>query len=770
MTDRSRLRLVVLAALVLSLPVTLVGRLWYMQALAGDQYVAELNHSTTSQVRTVAPRGLIVDDVGKPLAQNQSALVVSALSTAMPKDKAARADEIDRLSQIVGLPADQLAARVTLCDYLHYGQRAPQMNPGCWTGSPLQPIPLLTLDNTAAGSTKRATDIALQVLEHQEEFPGVTAQIEDLRQYPAPDGASAAQIIGNVGKITGDDVQKASTTQQADELRSEASAGGMKGQAGLEAEYDSYLQGTMGTRTVEVDPAGRPLSTVSETSPVPGDEVVTSIDAKVQKIAENALVDAVNHARTTPQLANHQMVTQKADAAAAVVIDARTGHVVALANYPSYDPNVWNGGSITQKAYDQLLHAPGKPLYSQAVQGQYAPGSTFKVITTAGAVSTPYYSLSGTYECPTVFSVGNRTFTNFEGETGLGSISFMTALKISCDTFFYKIGDTLWNNDGGIKAKHPADALINEARAWGLGADTGVDLPIDATGDIVTRQQKIDDWKKNKARWCAEVTTEKNPLFRQYDIENCQDGYQYREGDALNFAIGQGTVTVSPLQLAMAYAALGNGGTLFTPRVGKAVVGPDGQVVKQIDAPSKKLPVPGDVLAYIRQALSEVTTQQGGTATAAFTGFPFGRYTVSGKTGTAEVQATNPDGSPKDSTAWFASFGGPVGQPAQYAVVVMVSQGGQGGVTAAPAVREIYDGIYGLDGGPNALAHDHFTAAAFPSGAPPKALPVLTSVQPPAPAAASATPTGTASSAISDLQPLVTSPERRSGPPGRWSW
>jgi penicillin-binding protein 2 len=769
MTDRSRLRLVVLGALVLSLPITLVGRLWYMQALAGAQYVAALNHTTTSQVNTVAPRGLIVDDTGKLLASNQSALVVSAVSTELPKDSFTRTAEFDRLGAILGVPAEELATRATLCDYHTYGANAPEKNPGCWTGSPLQPIPLLTIDNTTPAGIKKATDVAMQVLEQQDTFPGITAKIEDVRDYPAPDGASAAQVIGNVGKITSDQVKNAATSQEADTLRAEASAGGMIGQAGLEAEYDSYLQGTMGTSTFSVDPAGRPLSTVSEVAPVPGDEVVTSIDARVQKIAEQAVSDAVNHARTVPQLANRRQVTQHADAAAAVVIDARTGHVIALANYPTYDPKVWNAGSISAKDYQQLLKAPGHPLFSQAVQGEYAPGSTFKVVTTAGAVSTPYYSLGGTYECPTVYTVGNQTFTNFEGETGQGNITFAHALTISCDTFFYSIGDTLWKADGGLKPSHPKDTLINEARAWGLGTDTGVDLPIDATGSILTRQDKIDAWKKNKARWCAEVNTEKNPLYREYDIENCQDGYQYREGDALNFAIGQGTVTVSPLQLAMAYAALGNGGTLYEPRIGKAIIGPDGKLVKSVDAPSKKLPVPANVLAYERQALTDVTSAPGGTATAAFTGFPFDKYTVGGKTGTAEVQALNPDGSAKDSTAWFASFGGPVGQPAQYAVVVMVSQGGQGGVTSAPAVREIYDGLYGLDGGPNAYPHDRFAAAgpALPNGAPPRDLPRLLPTQP-APSA-SVSPSAPVPQALSDdVGPLVTPPDRRAGAPGVW--
>jgi penicillin-binding protein 2 len=315
---------------------------------------------------------------------------------------------------------------------------------------------------------------------------------------------------------------------------------------------------------------------------------------------------------------------------------------------------------------------------------------------------------------------------------------------------------------------HPRDALINEARLWGLGKPTAVDLPIDGTGSILTRQDKIDAWNKNNALWCAQASTEPNPTYRQYDVENCHDGAKYREGDALNFAVGQGTVTVTPLQEAMAYAALANGGTLFTPRIGKAIVSPDGKLVKKIDAPATKLQVPPEVLDYERQALQRVVSEQGGTAYYAFAGFPLDKYTIAGKTGTAEVQG-------KIDTAWFASFGGPAGQPAQYAVVVMVSQGGQGGVTAAPAVRQIYDGIYGLDGSPSSSGynpHDMFAAAgpALPNGAPPSALPNLmprpVASAGPSHAPAASSPTA-APHALGPGGVLASPPDRRSGPPSR---
>jgi penicillin-binding protein 2 len=787
MSDVSRLRLMILGALVFSLIITLLGRLWFLQGVAGDTYTAAVQRQDTSTVATLAPRGLIVDDVGEPLATNVSALVVSAESTELPpatvgsgktaKPNPARALEMSRLSNILGIPAATLDAKSTLCDYKDYGSKAPTKNPGCWTGSPLQPIPLVSIDNSDPTTAAKATKVALAVLERQELYPGITAQLQEVRRYPAPQNASAAQLIGNVGKITSTDIDKADNAADKKLLTTASGVGGIIGQAGLEDEYNSYLQGTMGSETETINSAGEPTSTISTVAPVPGDELVTSIDAKVQKIAEQALVDYVNQARTTPQLENNKLSTQHADDAAAVVMDD-TGHVIASANYPSYDPAVWNGDGISDKVYKQLQSQPGDPLFDQAVQGEYAPGSTFKVITTAGAVTTPYYSLNGTYECPAVFSAGNRQFQNFEGESGKGNISFADALTISCDTFFYSIANTLWTADGGINPKDPKDALINEAKLWGLGKATGVDLPIDASGTIVTRQDLIDNLKKNRPLYCAEAKTEKNPQIKADDVSNCETNVQaeYQVGDELNFALGQGTVTASPLQMAAVYAAIGNGGTLYSPRFGKAILGPDGSVVQNITAPSSKLAVPASVLSYERDALSTVVTDPDGTGYNAFQGFPFGQYSVSGKTGTAEVQAKNKDGSQKDDTAWFDSFGGPASDPHRYTVVVMVSQGGQGGVTAAPAARQIYDGLFGLDGDTKAPYYnpDDMFAARGPAqanAAPPTSLPKLAIA--PVAAAASSPVASPASSGtplavglgVSGLTAIP--PDRRTGAPSR---
>ena len=194
------------------------------------------------------------------MARNDSALVVSALSTALPKanlgtlknpiPNPVRVQEMQRLSAVLDIPAAQLDAEATLCDYFDYGAAAPTKNKGCWTGSPLQPIPLVTIDNTTPAGTQKATEVALRVLEQQELYPGVTAQIEEVRDYPAPDNASAAQLIGHVGKISQADIDSAKNATDAANMKTAASIGGVVGQEGLEAEYNSYLRRQLGHRDV----------------------------------------------------------------------------------------------------------------------------------------------------------------------------------------------------------------------------------------------------------------------------------------------------------------------------------------------------------------------------------------------------------------------------------------------------------------------------------------------------------------------------------------
>lgn len=686
MNERSTARLFVLKVTVVSLLLTLGGRVWFLQVLAGDQYATAAANNNRREIVEPAIRGRILDDYGRPLVQNRTALVVSVDRIKLLRQKDRGAAVLARLSKVVGLPLAELKNKITLC-----GRHA--LPAGCWNGSPYQPIQI----------TNGADDaMAQQIQERQELFPGVTARLSAVRDYPKPLGINAAHMLGYLSPVTDAELKK-------DGRRGDVVLQGTElvGRSGLESVYDNYLRGQPATTVVAVDARGAVTGTLDSGAGQPGDSLVTSLDARVQRAAEVALAHAVKRARG---MTDRKGKLYRADSAAAVVLDVRTGRVIAMASYPSYDPNIWVGG-ISQKDYSALLdERAGVPLIFRPTQGGFAPGSTFKPISTAAVVADGY-GLHSTYPCPSSYRVGNRTFRNFEGET-LGSITLKTALIKSCDTVYYKLGFEEWLRDQ--QRPKPKEVMVAMAKRWGLGSKTGIDLPDERTGRIASRAFKKLFWEQRKADYCKGA---ENPKFdaerRRADREFCLEGYRYRAGDAVNFAIGQGDTIVTPLQLAVAYAALANGGTVLRPQIGRAVVSADGKLVKEIKPSVKgQLGVPQDVLAYMRDALGGVPTE--GTARGAFGAgisgfpgaFPMDRVHVAGKTGTAEVAG-------KQDSAWFASFA-PVQSP-RFAVVVMVTQGGQGGRVAAPAVREIYDAIYGLEG----------QTAAFPNGVPPTALPKI---------------------------------------------
>src|SRR6266702_1697342 len=373
-----------------------------------------------------------------------------------------------------------------------------------------------------------------------------------------------------------------------------------------------------------------------------------------------------------------------------------TGRVVAMASYPDYDPSVWTGG-ITQRQFSKLFgKSGGQPIINWTSQGQYAPGSTFKVTSTAAAVADGY-PLYGLYGCPGSVTIAGHTFGN-DGEPSLGDMTFSEALIESCDTVYYNLGysmyqhDNLWAN-GKKSPNTPVQKMQAMELAWGFGKDTGVDLPAESTGTIPTRQWLYYLWKDNAYAgqdWCRYKKPSSSYTYvQQIEWHDCQSGWQWEPGQAAIAAIGQGYITTTPLQLANSYVALANGGTLYSPRIGKALVSPTtGKVVQKINPPViRHLPVSGRTLAYIRHALAGVVTQ--GTAAGAFGGFPLDKVCVAGKTGTAQLFG-------KNATSVFASFA-PCDHP-KYVVLVMVPDSGYGADVAAPAVRQIWDGIYGLEG------------------------------------------------------------------------
>ncbi|WP_165634937.1 penicillin-binding protein 2 [Thermostaphylospora chromogena] len=667
-------------AVVVLLLVVLTVRLYDVQIVRGVEFAKAATETRTRDVVVPAVRGQILDSTGRPLVRNRAALVVSVDRQRLTRMPDGGRKVLQRLAAVLGRPVSDVRDRLRTC--------APGVPRPCWPGSPYQPIPI---DNNVT------TRQALAILERQEEFPGVTATVQPVREYPF--GKAAAQVLGYLQPVTEQEMER--RRQQGDVF----TGVDLTGRDGLEAVYDAALRGVPGLRRVVVDRLGETMGVERKVPPTPGDHLITSIDARVQLIVEKALANAMKRSPT-------------ADGAAGVVLDARTGRVIALGSMPTYDPAVWTGG-ISGAEYDRLLSEEnGKPLVSRAIKGEFAPGSTFKVVSVA-AMLRDGYPLHGKYPCPGSFMVGDRPFNNFGG-ANLGTLTLRTALVHSCDTIFYRAGYEQWMRDGGVNPKPVVkEPMPRMARAFGFGRQTGIDLPGESPGRIPDRAWKRRLWEQTKDVSCrraktgypevAETDPARAAFLKRLAYENCLEGHVFRAGDAANFSIGQGDVLVTPLQLAVAYAALVTDGKLRSPRVGWARVRPDGTLVQRIDPPVRgKLPLSVKERRYIRDALREVTVS--GTAAGAFAGWPMDKIPIGGKTGTAEVYG-------KQDTAWFASFA-PANDP-RFVVVVMVSQGGFGASAAAPVVREIYEGIYGI------TPEGETVKPALPGGKPAQKLPVI---------------------------------------------
>jgi len=708
MSERSRLRLVVLQILVLSLLGTLLGRMWYLQVVAADNYKTAAAENGTREIVTPAARGMILDSRGRPLARNRTALVVSISRTAMLRQPDGGRALVAKVAKVIGEPVQDVWDKTRLC-----GSDGAPPAPRCFNGSPYQPIPV---------TDEASTAMALQIMERREDFPGVTAELTAVREYPQPLGANAAHELGYLGPVTDDELaaRAAENAKRGEHNETVLQRTDLIGRTGLEAEYDDDLRGTPGVKTLAVDHQGGVSGVLSETAPKPGNYLVTTIDADVQAEAEKQLKAAIMRARHTGDI-NKGYAKLKADSGAVVVMDVRTGGIVAMASYPSYDPNIWVGG-ISSKDYKSITSKKNNyPNQSRAFQGEFAPASTFKAVSLPAAVKAGY-SVHASYDCPSVYSIGGAPKRNYESQ-GYGLISMHRAIQVSCDTVFYKFAYETWLKMGGLKAKKNAkDPFTEMAKAYGLGQRTGLDLPGESDGRIADRAWKRAYWKATKDFYCAKAKTgypevaktdpQRAAYLLQLSEENCVDGYAYRGGDAANFAIGQGDTTTTPLQMARVYAAVANGGTLVTPHIGRAVVTPEGELVRTIDpAPAGKIPVSQATLAWLRHALRGVT--EGGTGYGPFfrAGFPIDKVPVASKTGTGEVYG-------KQTTSWFATFA-PVNNP-QYAVVMMVSQGGTGSGISGPSVAELYKTLFGVKGQKVDLA-----AASPPGGHPTTALPVV---------------------------------------------
>ncbi len=622
---RTGLRLKVLAMLVAFMFAALTTRLWFLQVLASDQFRNQAKNNAVRITDIPAPRGRILDDQGRVLVQNRMSLVVT-----VNKQEAGTHLEGDlyELSKLLGVSAKELAARVD--------------DPRFYV---FQPVPV------AADVGKR---IDFYVGEHQADLPGVAVVPEPVRVYP--DGSLAAHVLGYLGQISPD--------QLKDPAFSSYLPGDEVGVTGVEAEYEHYLRGTDGVIKYRVNSVGQNLGEIGEQQPRPGNDVTLTIDADIQKLAEQSLDQGLQYARGLFDPSTGRNF--QANAGAVVVIDPTTGAIKALASSPTFDPSLFVRSMSSNEYERRFGAAQGYPLLDRAIQGQYPPGSTYKPFVMLSALRRGIVSTSNYYPCPPSWSVPedplHEVFHNWT-TANLGSMTLATALYESCDTVFYPIGYEYWRRY--YPPTNPAiEPLQRDLQSFGFGRNTNVDLPFEQSG-------RVPD-----AAW-------KEAIHTQYP-KSFPDG-RWFPGDFVNMSIGQGDTLVTPVQIAAAYAAIQNNGRACTPHVFQQAKQPGGAVVRSFHPRCHKIPFLQSQLDYVRSALAQVPTQ--GTAASAFVGFPFSQVSIAGKTGTAQVAG-------HQDYSWFAAMTEAQGK--QYVVVSLVEQAGHGSTTAAPIVRRVVEGLYGL--------------------------------------------------------------------------
>lgn len=617
--DRTSGRLRILALLVVVMFIALTTRLWFLQVLAADKYQHVQVTNRTRTVLTPALRGNVLDSHGNLLVRNRLSLQVQVNQQELGVNKTAI---LTRLASLLETKVSTLEARLADPKYFPYA-----------------PIPV---------AFDVPKEVSFYVAEHADSFPGVRVVEAPISDYPG--GTLAAHILGFVGPI--------SATQIAQPAFDGYDPNDIVGKTGLELQYEHYLQGTKGKDFYLVNAAGKQIRSIGSEPAQPGDDVVLSIDARIQQLAEQQLLSAIMTARGNIDSSGGGLLT--ANAGAVVVMDPQTGAIIALASWPTFDPR-WFVQGMTTKQYRLRfnLARDGQPAYNRAEAQVYAPGSTFKPFVALSALRSGVASEGGTYACPSVYTYPNdpthQQFHNFESSSGFMDLA--TALRVSCDTVFYKFGADFYDKSSG--GTQGVDLLSNDLLPFGFGSPTGIDLPFEPAGTL--------------------------PGF-DYALQH-KDVYPYGwlPGNSILTAIGQDSVAVTPLQLATAYSAIANGGKVCRPHLADHIETPDGKTVKTIAPKCHSIPYTAQQLQFIRGALSGVTT--GGTAASAFAGFPLSSIPVAGKTGTAQRP-------PFQDTAWFAGMA-PAGNP-QYVVVAMVEQGGFGGSTAAPIVRHIMEGLFHL--------------------------------------------------------------------------
>jgi penicillin-binding protein 2 len=596
MSNRLALRIAIFGGVALALFGVLFFRLWFLQVLNGEKYVAEANNNRTREFRVSAPRGEILDRNGRLLVTNRTSLALQVSPSKLPEDPRQRRAELAQLAELTHSSLHRL--RKTMHEELALAPSAP-----------------VTLRRDVGSY------LIYYLQENQDRFPGVTVQRVFVRRYPH--STLAAHILGNVGEVSEEQLKEARFRglQPGDEI----------GQEGVEDTYDRYLRGTPGINRFQVDAFGQPTRNGQLVSqpPIPGDKLKLSIDSRVQEAGEAAMASFGLRGGF-------------------VTMDVHSGEILALGSYPTYDPSVFTR-PMTQSQVDELYRDPVlAPLTDRAIAGLYPTGSTFKPITAISALESGNLTPGEVIYDPGQLVVGSQVFTN-AGEAANGSVSLVSALEVSSDVFFYTLGLRMWDTGD----------LQHWAHALGIGRQTGIDLPGGEEGLLPSQH-----WR--------------NQLYAEGETDR-----PWSAGDNVQLATGQGDLQANPLQMAVAYATIANGGTVVTPHVGLEVDDAAGRVLDEIHpAPRRHVRIDPAYRDVILEGLHDAAQNGAGTSFEVFGDFPI---PVAGKTGTAQRP-------PYADQSWYGVLA-PYPDP-RIVTFVTMEEGGFGAEAAAPAAKTILEAYF----------------------------------------------------------------------------
>jgi penicillin-binding protein 2 len=619
LTPQLAVRVAIIGGIALAAFAVIFFRLWYLQVLSGDKYVAEARNNQLREIKVQAPRGEIVDRHGRVLVRNRVGLAVKITPDKLSEDEGERRELYRRLGKLLGIRPGRIERRVD---------------------QQFRALPF----STATVKQDVSRDVMMYIAERREDFRGVTIEAVFLREYPHRE--TGAHLFGTVGEVTAEQLDDPEYTG--------VEMGDRVGQSGIELEYDRFLRGRNGATRVQVDALGNLRRNLERRQPRQGKQLRLSIDLDLQRVGQQALAGGTGKG-------------------AFAVMDANNGEVVALGSQPSFDPNIF-AKIIKPSDYKRLLaEENGAPLTNRAVAGGYPTGSTFKLITATAALESGLITPDTPLNDPGSLTVGGVTFEN-AGGVAHGTLPLRQALTVSSDVFFYQLGRDM--NRKGMPLQH-------WARKLGIGRLTGVDLPEELPGFVPGPT-----WRNREFVRFERCVKRKNPSPDEIYQGVC--GFVDRPwsvGDNINLSVGQGDVAVNPLQMAVAYAAIANGGRVLRPRLGQRIENSAGQAEQQLEAPTaRRLKMSDEHRQAILDGLRGAASAAGGTSTPVFEGFP---VPIAGKTGTAEKGAGRADQS------WYVALA-PWPDP-KYVVAVTDEAGGFGAETAAPMARLILAELFNVD-------------------------------------------------------------------------